>query len=54
MIDPKLSAIVTRLAALQKAITASAELARLEAALNAPAPTLDAERGAWEKRVLAG
>ena len=31
MIDPKLSAIATRLAALQKAISASAELARLEA-----------------------
>ncbi|HEX4795090.1 MAG TPA: hypothetical protein VH370_14950 [Humisphaera sp.] len=54
MIDPKLSAIASRLAALQKAISASAELARLEAALNAPAPMLDAERSSWEKRTLAG
>ena len=53
LIDPQLSAQANRLQVLRKAVGAPSELAKLEAALNVPAPQLDAERAAWEKRIIA-
>jgi hypothetical protein len=49
-IDPQLAAESNRLEILRKAIGAATELAKLEAALAIPAPQLEAERAAWEKR----
>jgi hypothetical protein len=53
-IDPMLSADRNRLALLRTVVAPRAEIARLEPALSAQTPQLDAEQAQWEQAALAG
>ena len=53
-VDPQVAADRARLEALRTLVAPQAEVARLEAVLNAQTPQLDAEMTQWQRRVLAG
>lgn len=53
-VDDQLRAERGRLDALRTLVAPQAEVARLEELLKAQTPQLDAERGQWEQRVMAG
>jgi hypothetical protein len=53
-VDAQVRADRGRLDALRTMVAPQAEVARLEGLLNQQTPQLDAERAAWEQRVLAG
>jgi hypothetical protein len=53
-IDPRVKEDIVRLEALRFLLAPQAEMTRLDAALNAQSPQLDAEQAQWEQSLLTG